>query len=563
MKKWLKRLGHVGIIILAVMALELILPIARTPINQFLGRVGIKAEFTIGMAGTAYAATADYTVDGTADDVQAQAALNALPSTGGKLIFYGGNYDFDALVSRAINNVVIAGSGKASYFARNATDPLFSAGSQTGWMFQDLRTDAGFITLSSAGDTILLNVWNGTSFIDKTTAAGSTVPATPITNQMFLHTPTGRTVLMQYDGSNWNPIQSYGTMTIYVDGTDGTDAIDKGGAVDAGAFATLQYAINCVPSYFGGEVNIYLAAGTYTEDITISGKTSAGVDLIHVIGSMTQVTTGVATGGTQGSGANAPKVTGTYSARANEGKLIHFTSGSNNDLYRVIGYTTTTNMFLDGLGLNAQPLNGDTYEILDWGTVISGETGLFNQAKIQFDRIKLSDTSGSYVFVAWAASEAVFYECSIVNSGTMYGLVSASSSTILIYDSYISYTGNYGVEAQDLGTIEAYGLKVYGSGTGVGMSAKTNGIWSGVWGCESSGGQIALQLQLGGRFMSQSSAIYSYLHGASVYGIQSLTGSGVVKNSQVIEGKFIDNTTTDANGTNENIDSTNYAFIAS
>jgi hypothetical protein len=46
-----------------------------------------------------------------ADVVQFQAALNALPSTGGKLVVLGGEYEFSTSVTRAINNVEISGVG--------------------------------------------------------------------------------------------------------------------------------------------------------------------------------------------------------------------------------------------------------------------------------------------------------------------------------------------------------------------------------------------------------------------------------------------------------------------
>lgn len=127
-----------------------------------------KAIYTLGFAGEAYAITPDYEVDGNADDVQVQAALDALPSTGGKLILYAGTWDFNATVSRAINNVTIEGDGKGTYLANNAATALFSAGAQTGWVFKDFRTDAGYLTVSSALDTIVSNVYNNTTLIGKT-----------------------------------------------------------------------------------------------------------------------------------------------------------------------------------------------------------------------------------------------------------------------------------------------------------------------------------------------------------------------------------------------------------
>ena len=162
-RKFWKSLGLISAVAAVVLVAELAAPLFKPAVSNLLTRVGVKRELTIAFIDTVYAATADYVVDGTSDDVQAQQALNALPSVGGKLIFFSGNYDFDVTVSRAINNVTIAGSGKGTYFANNASTPLFSAGSQTGWVFEDFRTDAGYLTVSS--DSLVSRVWNNTSLV--------------------------------------------------------------------------------------------------------------------------------------------------------------------------------------------------------------------------------------------------------------------------------------------------------------------------------------------------------------------------------------------------------------
>jgi hypothetical protein len=93
------------------------------------------------------ATVADYTIDGTADDVQFQSALDALPATGGIIqVMSSGTITFTATVSRAINNVTIIGTGQGTLFNYDASHALFSVGSQTGWSFKDLATDAGGIT---------------------------------------------------------------------------------------------------------------------------------------------------------------------------------------------------------------------------------------------------------------------------------------------------------------------------------------------------------------------------------------------------------------------------------
>lgn len=93
------------------------------------------------------ATVADYSIDGTADNVQFQAALDALPATGGIIqVMSSGNITFAATVSRAINNVSIIGTGQGTLFNYDDSHALFTVGAQTGWSFKDLSTDAGGIT---------------------------------------------------------------------------------------------------------------------------------------------------------------------------------------------------------------------------------------------------------------------------------------------------------------------------------------------------------------------------------------------------------------------------------
>lgn len=131
--------------------------------------------FKIGMAKAA--TVTDYTCDGTADDVQFQAALDALPTTGGKIEVLGGNYNFTTTVLRAIDNVTIEGVGQGAYFAYNGASPIFSAGSKDGWVFKDFATDAGGVNVASATNYIINNVWVGTDCIGKTVRTATVVVA--------------------------------------------------------------------------------------------------------------------------------------------------------------------------------------------------------------------------------------------------------------------------------------------------------------------------------------------------------------------------------------------------
>ncbi len=132
----------------------------------------------------AYAAgSADYYSDGTDDDVQFQQALDALPATGGRLIVYTGNYSFSNTVSRAIDNVLIQGVGMAAYLAYDGVNPLFDVGIQSGWVFRNIRFDAGGIDVSGAPTTTKVNVQEGGTFVGLQ-SRGNILPAADDTYQL-------------------------------------------------------------------------------------------------------------------------------------------------------------------------------------------------------------------------------------------------------------------------------------------------------------------------------------------------------------------------------------------
>jgi hypothetical protein len=149
----------------------------RSAIVDHSVRIGIGDEKVITLGYIAEAAgSVDYTYDGTNDNVQFQAALNALPVTGGRLVDVSAvQKNFSATVTRAIPNVTISGSGKGSYFTYNGVAPIFTAGGN-GWKFEDLRTDAGGINTGATTGWQWVNVDNGSGTVyDLRTPSGSIV----------------------------------------------------------------------------------------------------------------------------------------------------------------------------------------------------------------------------------------------------------------------------------------------------------------------------------------------------------------------------------------------------
>lgn len=206
---------------------------------------------------------------------------------------------------------------------------------------------------------------------------GATVPASPYTGELFWHTPTGRSILLLYDGSVWKPIKASGSITTFVDTTNGTDATDKGTASGASAYKTIQYALNAIPNVLDGNVTVNVAAGTYAENVVIAGFNDSRYTITLTSASLTnQLADTTMTGGTQGSNTVQPVVNKTaagWTVNAYQNMLCTFTSGSNNGSTRVIQKNDAASLTLCGPGLTAAPANNDHFKIDTLrGTLVSG-----------------------------------------------------------------------------------------------------------------------------------------------------------------------------------------------
>lgn len=181
MVKWLKRKKWLLVSVVLVGMLASLLGIQVVDRGDMApGQVGIgigwDAQKVITLGHVAYAAgSIDYTYNGTDDDVQFQAALDALPVTGGRLVDVSAvQKNFSATVTRAIPNVTITGSGAGSYFTNDGVTPLFTAGGN-GWCFQNLRTDAGGIDMGATTGWLWFGVNDGATAYDMRMPSGSVI----------------------------------------------------------------------------------------------------------------------------------------------------------------------------------------------------------------------------------------------------------------------------------------------------------------------------------------------------------------------------------------------------
>jgi len=283
---------------------------------------------------------------------------------------------------------------------------------------------------------------------------GSTMPAAPTDGQWFLFNGTGRTILYQYN-SEWIPIISVGTMTLYVDKTDGTDDLNHGTAVDASAFATVQYAVDCIPGLVGGNVVIYINAEDYAETVTIRGKKASGNYTITLQGTLTESSSGTQSANgvlgvdvTQGSFTD----TGNLAGVAN---LLCYLAADGD--YRIIDSSTANTATICGT-FTSQPLQTEAYVIYDWGTSINSLVVNGNQ-----QGIKVYDISFDTLYPITREDDAVvdFYRCKLASSGSINCIFRAGSS--FLYYCYVESDGQ--AVYVERGEVKIYSSKIYTSTT--------------------------------------------------------------------------------------------------
>lgn len=238
----------------------------------------------------------------------------------------------------------------------------------SGWLFSSdtdyLYFDATGISLGLQADGVqsadsTIDLHGNTDFNSYKAIAmvcdnGATLPTTAVKGQWFLHTPTGRTILMMYDGSTWKPIYSFGTMQVYVNGTGGTDDQNYGYDFSTHAFKTIQFAINQIPPTNAGNVYINLSRDVFSEPIVIQGKSYTGAYGIYLYGYQINKTSALVsntpttytqggTTSTTGPDYSTIAKTGIFAGRNLTGMFIQYGSAGN---YYVINNNTDDKIWI-------------------------------------------------------------------------------------------------------------------------------------------------------------------------------------------------------------------------
>ena len=136
------------------------------------------------------------------DSEAIQAAIDALPAGGGKVVLSAGTFTLATTVSRAIDNVCIVGVGLATRLNLNGSTAVISAGSQTGWILRDFDTDAGgalggYAAIVTGAPRVKMVKITGTSAADGSSVAiphGSADRAKIIGAQVLVSNNTGNRI---------------------------------------------------------------------------------------------------------------------------------------------------------------------------------------------------------------------------------------------------------------------------------------------------------------------------------------------------------------------------------
>ena len=407
--------------------------------------------------------------------------------------------------------------------------------------------------------------------------SGATVPASPTLWQFFLHTPAGRSVLLQWNGTTWLPLAAHGTYTIYVNPA-GTDDVNHGFGTGADAYATVMYAWGQIPPEREHTAVVFVGPGTYNEDLWLSGKGRAGSstpELYGVIfyGSYTTIASWVATGGTNGSAAGHTQINGAFAAGYRDGgatelqgKLVKFTSGANNGLYRIIGQCTATRLWLEGDPLPAAPQNLDTYDVLDWDTILNTPS---NTSTVQDTcNVLFSGVSFRAAAVAGLCALAVYRtgvwlaQCQVRAHGQAHGLWIGATGLAMAsdcsFDDLLGACSQGVIETEEGGAFEGKGCKMRHLAIGffhqIGSSCRLYG------GSEISGGTYGLFAQTSMIDSSTGGGVKTYVHGHANAGVQAIVGGTVYVSGNHTYGVNLDGTA-NANAANESAHAPSFSYI--
>jgi len=277
---------------------------------------------------------------------------------------------------------------------------------------------------------------------------GATLPTSPSQGQWFLHTPTGRSVLMQYISGAWVSIYSFGTITLYVD-TTGTNTPGNGYASGASAFQTVQYALNFLPAS-GSNVNVTInvGSGTFNELLSINNRYFN----ISIQGTATSLYSGTISSASSGADDQRATITDTSAAwvvNTYKGKFVLVGS-----TYYPIYANTSDTLTLASTSSGAV-LSG-SYSIVNCTSIININGGssthtLTTKTTVTMTLMKLTSTSTASNMINQQVFSALTLTSCMIILNINRGFVNLQNSSLTINRCYIEindsirtfYTSNF------------------------------------------------------------------------------------------------------------------------
>ena len=131
-------------------------------------------RFTVGTSTAGWTANdCDYLCDGTADDVEINAAIQALPAKGGEVVILDGTYNITATIAMNKDNTKLSGNGASTILKRmwnsNTTEGIITINAANGGCcVENLRIDGNKAAYSSNNIGIYLDNSNNNTITGNT-----------------------------------------------------------------------------------------------------------------------------------------------------------------------------------------------------------------------------------------------------------------------------------------------------------------------------------------------------------------------------------------------------------
>lgn len=114
---------------------------------------------------------ADYVCDGTADEVQINQAINALPATGGSVVLLEGYFNCNAEIIISKSNVSLIGQGKGTRITGKDEEEIVNVDTKSGVLiskiyFDGTGTDVRGVYFGTCTDSIIERCWFKNSLED-------------------------------------------------------------------------------------------------------------------------------------------------------------------------------------------------------------------------------------------------------------------------------------------------------------------------------------------------------------------------------------------------------------